>query len=149
MRGAHTGVMPEVNRELADFLRRARGKVDPTRSVLPTDDRVRRVPGLRREEVAFLAGVSSDYDTRLEQGRRITPSPAVVDAIAAALGLDVAGRTHLRSLITGTPTAGPRLWQRHSAPGQVWSGSSTPWTRPLWCSDGARTCSRAIGWLAL
>lgn len=57
------------------------------------------MPGLRREEVALLAGVSTDYYARLEQGRRITPSPSVVEAIGRALGLDAAGRAHLEDLI--------------------------------------------------
>ncbi|MEU8397029.1 helix-turn-helix transcriptional regulator [Nonomuraea sp. NPDC048892] len=91
-----------VNRELADFLRRARSKVDPARAGLPPDDRIRRVPGLRREEVALLAGVSTDYYTRLEQGRRITPSDQVLDAVANALDLDDAGRTYLRELVGAT-----------------------------------------------
>ncbi|MEU4683482.1 helix-turn-helix transcriptional regulator [Streptomyces xinghaiensis] len=91
--------MPEKNTELADFLRRARSQCDASRAGLPADGRVRRVPGLRREEVAFLAGVSTDYYTRLEQGRRIVPSPPVVDAIGRALGLDRAGRAHLADLI--------------------------------------------------
>ncbi len=91
--------MAETNRELADFLRRARGQVDPARAGLPPDGRVRRVPGLRREEVALLAGVSTDYYARLEQGRRITPSPAVVEAIGRALQLDAASRAHLQDLI--------------------------------------------------
>lgn len=90
--------MQGVNRELADFLRRARARINPAQAGLPADGRIRRVPGLRREEVAFLAGVSSDYYARLEQGRKIVPSPAVVDAIARALGLDAAGRAHLRAL---------------------------------------------------
>jgi transcriptional regulator with XRE-family HTH domain len=95
-----------TNQELADFLRRARNQVDPARAGLPPDGRVRRVPGLRREEVARLAGVSTDYYARLEQGRRITPSAAVVEAIGRALGLDAAGRAHLNDLIglTSTPT---------------------------------------------
>ncbi len=59
---------------------------------------------MRREEVARLAGVSTDYYARLEQGRRMTPSPGVVDAIARALELDAAGRTHLDHLI-GIPSA--------------------------------------------
>ncbi|MCC3653379.1 helix-turn-helix transcriptional regulator [Streptomyces sp. S07_1.15] len=91
--------MPEKNTELADFLRRARSQCDASRAGLPADGRVRRVPGLRREEVAFLAGVSTDYYTRLEQGRRIVPSPSVVDAVGRALGLDRAGRAHLADLI--------------------------------------------------
>ncbi|MEU9886723.1 helix-turn-helix transcriptional regulator [Sphaerisporangium sp. NPDC051011] len=62
------------------------------------------MPGLRREEVALLAGVSTDYYARLEQGRRITPSAAVVEAIGRALGLDAAGRAHLEDLI-GLPAA--------------------------------------------
>lgn len=95
--------MPDVNRDLADFLRRARARVDPQRTGLPADDRVRRVAGLRREEVARLARVSTDYYTRLEQGRRITPSAGVIDAIAGALDLDDAGRTHLLHLIGNEP----------------------------------------------
>jgi transcriptional regulator with XRE-family HTH domain len=55
----------------------------------------RRVPGLRREEVAMLAGVSVDYYTRLEQGRSISPSDAVLDSLATALRLTPAQRTHL------------------------------------------------------
>lgn len=91
--------MIDRNQELADFLRRARSQVDPGRTGLPADGRVRRVPGLRREEVAMLAQVSADYYTRLEQGRPISPSPSIVDAIARALDLDEAGRKHLRDLI--------------------------------------------------
>ncbi|MUL39779.1 helix-turn-helix domain-containing protein [Streptomonospora sp. PA3] len=106
--------MTEVNRELADFLRRARSKADPERAGLPADGRVRRVPGLRREEVAMLAGVSTDYYTRLEQGRRITPSAGVINGIAHALGLDDAGRLHLVHLIgaAGRPSRRPTAAQR-------------------------------------
>lgn len=109
VRVGHNGGMPEKNTELADFLRRARGQCDASRSGLPADGRVRRVPGLRREEVAFLAGMSTDYYARLEQGRRIVPSLSVVDAIGRALGLDEAGRAHLADLIgLGTRTSSPR-----------------------------------------
>lgn len=94
--------MADTNRDLADFLKRARSAVDPARAGLPADGRIRRVPGLRREEVALLAGVSTDYYTRLEQGRRITPSTAVLDAIARALDLDATGRAHLGHLV-GAP----------------------------------------------
>jgi transcriptional regulator with XRE-family HTH domain len=99
------------NQELADFLRRARARISSAEAGLPTDGRIRRVPGLRREEVALLAGVSSDYYTRLEQGRSIVPSSAVIDAIARALEMDAAGQAHLRTLIG---LAGPG--NRRSAP---------------------------------
>ena len=91
--------MTEKNQELADFLRRTRGQCDPARAGLPADARIRRVPGLRREEVALLAGVSTDYYARLEQGRRIVPSPSVLEALGRALGLDAAGQAHLEDLI--------------------------------------------------
>ncbi|OLR93479.1 helix-turn-helix domain-containing protein [Actinokineospora bangkokensis] len=106
--------MPEINRELADFLRRARSQVDPSRAGLPPDGRARRVPGLRREEVARLAGVSTDYYTRLEQGRRASPSPSVIAALGRALGLDAAGRAHLEDLIglTSAPRRRTRGAQR-------------------------------------
>ena len=100
--------MAENNRELADFLQRARGQQDPQRAGLPADSRVRRVPGLRREEVALLAGVSTDYYARLEQGRRIVPSPAVIDALVRALDLGPAGRAHLEDLIGIGPSASSR-----------------------------------------
>jgi transcriptional regulator with XRE-family HTH domain len=102
------GSVADANRELADFLRRARAQVDPARAGLPPDSRVRRVPGLRREEVARLAGVSTDYYARLEQGRRITPSTAVMEAIGRALRLDAAGRAHLKDLIGLTTTPARR-----------------------------------------
>lgn len=98
--------MARTNRELADFLRRARSLGDPARAGLPADGRVRRVPGLRREEVALLAGVSTDYYARLEQGRRIVPSPPVVAAIGRALELDDAGRAHLEALIERSAGSG-------------------------------------------
>ncbi|RMI13834.1 helix-turn-helix transcriptional regulator [Cellulomonas triticagri] len=107
--------MADVNRELADFLRRARGQADRARAGLPPDDRVRRVPGLRREEVAALARVSTDYYTRLEQGRRIVPSAGVVAAIATALDLDDAGRAHLTHLIGATPRPSRRPVRAQSA----------------------------------
>ncbi|MGW7519790.1 helix-turn-helix transcriptional regulator [Streptomyces sp. NPDC054796] len=101
--------MAENNRELGSFLRKARGQVDPEQAGLPPDSRTRRVPGLRREEVARLAGVSSDYYARLEQGRPIAPSPGVVDALCRALNLDEAGRTYLHTLlgVTATPSRRP------------------------------------------
>ncbi len=74
-------------------------------------------PGLRREEVALLAGVSSDHYACLEQGRGIIPSPAVVDASARALHLDAAGRSHLHSLIQrNTGTKPQRVFAQRARP---------------------------------
>ncbi|MER7370280.1 helix-turn-helix transcriptional regulator [Nonomuraea wenchangensis] len=88
------------SRELADFLRSRRARITPDRTGLPADGRARRVPGLRRDEVARLAGVSTEYYTRLEQGRAGNPSPEVVEALARALELDLAEREHLSDLLT-------------------------------------------------
>lgn len=82
---------------LGDFLRARREALKPRDVGLPELGR-RRVPGLRREEVAMLANVSSDYYTRLEQGRETSPSPQIIDAIAAALHLDEEAHDHLRRL---------------------------------------------------
>ncbi len=75
---------------------------------LPERGSYRRVPGLRREEVAQLAAVSTDYYTRLEQGRNISPSDGVLEAIADALQLDDAERAHLFDLAKPAPSASRR-----------------------------------------
>jgi transcriptional regulator with XRE-family HTH domain len=98
-RGASiVGVAPppsEARRaELSDFLRTRRAKVAPQDVGLEANGR-RRTPGLRREEVAQLAGVGLSWYTWLEQGRDIHPSPQVLDAIARVLALDAAERAHL------------------------------------------------------
>ena len=87
----------DANAELGEFLRSRRSRISPESVGLPTGA-VRRVPGLRREELARLAGVSMDYYTRLEQGRHIVPSEGVLDAIATALSLDDVERTYLSEL---------------------------------------------------
>ncbi|MEU3979170.1 helix-turn-helix transcriptional regulator [Streptomyces sp. NPDC026672] len=87
----------ERNEGLGDFLRARRAAIDP-RLLGIHDPAPRRVPGLRREELAALAGVSVDYYTRLEQGRPITPSEAVLDALADALRLDPAERSYLHAV---------------------------------------------------
>lgn len=92
--------MSDPHRELGEFLRRARARRNPETTGLLPDDRIRRVPGLRREEVALLAGVSTDYYTRLEQGRNIAPSTQVIDALIRALDLDAAGQAYFRTLVT-------------------------------------------------
>src|SRR3954447_10646880 len=77
--------------------RRARVTPDQAGLYVPQGD-VRRVPGLRREEVAHLAGVSVDYYTRLEKGHLETASAAVLEAIARSLQLNAAERAHLYAL---------------------------------------------------
>lgn len=82
---------------LGDYLRARRGLVKPEAVGLPAGG-ARRVDGLRREEVALLAGISSDYYLRLEQGRDRNPSPQVLDSLARVLQLDQAGVDYLHEL---------------------------------------------------
>src|SRR5690349_24263039 len=84
-------------RELASFLRSRRERISPEQVGLPAGGR-RRTPGLRREEVAQLAGVGVTWYTWLEQGRDINASEQVLDAIAATLHLDPIERSHLYTL---------------------------------------------------
>ncbi|GAA3978557.1 helix-turn-helix transcriptional regulator [Streptomyces sp. NBC_01352] len=83
--------------ELGDFLRSRRARIQPEEVGLPSYGR-RRVPGLRREEVAQLAGVSVDYYIRLEQGRGPSVSDAVLDAIARVLNMDETEHAYLRTV---------------------------------------------------
>lgn len=84
--------------ELGEFLRSRRARLQPEDAGLPTFGGRRRVPGLRREELAQLAGVSAGYYTRLEQGQSPNASDAVLDAVARVLRLDEAERAHLYAL---------------------------------------------------
>ncbi|MFE0455594.1 helix-turn-helix domain-containing protein [Streptomyces sp. NPDC058914] len=102
---------------LGEFLRSCRSRLVPDEVGMPRTGR-RRVSGLRREELAQLAGMSVDYYTRLEQGRSRTASHAVLDALAAALRLDGAERAHLFDLAADhrpRPGAGDRVLQRVNA----------------------------------
>ncbi|MGW1375750.1 helix-turn-helix domain-containing protein [Streptomyces sp. NPDC002446] len=91
----------DTRRALGGFLRARRGRVAPEHVGLAGGGR-RRVRGLRREELAQLAGISVDYYVRLEQGRATQPSHEVLDALARALDLDAAERRHLATL-AGAP----------------------------------------------
>ncbi|ROR42819.1 helix-turn-helix domain-containing protein [Kitasatospora cineracea] len=102
----------ERSREIADFLRTRRAAIAPGPAGLPADGRVRRVPGLRRDEVARLAGVSTEYYTRLEQGRAGRPSTEVVQALARALRLDPSEREHLADLLLPAEHAARRAPER-------------------------------------
>ncbi|WP_327725408.1 helix-turn-helix transcriptional regulator [Streptomyces europaeiscabiei] len=84
--------------ELGRFLRARRTRVTPGDVGLPAASGMRRTPGLRREELATLAGISIDYYARLERGTETRPSPSVIDALARALLLGEAEHQHLREL---------------------------------------------------
>jgi transcriptional regulator with XRE-family HTH domain len=90
--------------ELADFLKACRGRVQPADVGLPAGTR-RRTPGLRREEVARLAGISVDYYVRLEQARGPHPSRQVLMALVRALRLAEDERNHLLRLACADPVA--------------------------------------------
>ena len=92
--------------ELGEFLKARRAELSPREVSLPETGAARRVPGLRREEVAQLAAISTDYYTRLEQGR-IPVSAPVLNALARALHLDDDQRSYLAEL-AGKDTARPR-----------------------------------------
>ena len=104
----------DTSEEIRQFLSSRRARLTPARSGLPTYGRQRRVPGLRREEVALLAGISIDYYTRLERGNGRGVSDEVLGAIARALQFSTDERTHLENLVraanaepAAVPTAVP------------------------------------------
>jgi transcriptional regulator with XRE-family HTH domain len=94
------------NTELREFLRSRRARITPEQAGLAEEAGARRVPGLRREEVARLAGMSVDYYIRLERGRNLNVSESVLDALARALQLNDTERGHLFTV------ARPRRGQR-------------------------------------
>jgi transcriptional regulator with XRE-family HTH domain len=97
----------DANDELAEFLTTRRAKVTPEQAGLPSYGQ-RRVPGLRREEVASLAGVSVEYYKRLERGNASGVSDSVLEALARALQLDEAERAHLFDLArAASPVVAP------------------------------------------
>jgi transcriptional regulator with XRE-family HTH domain len=94
----------DPRQELAEFLKTRRTRVRPEDLGLEPGPR-RRVAGLRREELALLAGVSTDYYQRMEQGRDVNPSEQVLDAIARALEFTPEESRHLRNLAAATRTS--------------------------------------------
>ncbi|MYV97395.1 helix-turn-helix transcriptional regulator [Streptomyces sp. SID3343] len=111
----------DTQAELGDFLRSRRARLRPEDAGLPTFGGRRRVPGLRREELAQLAGVSAGYYTRLEQGQSPNASDSVLDAVARVLRLDDAERTHLYTLARPKPMGR----RRAARPEQVRPGVRT------------------------
>jgi transcriptional regulator with XRE-family HTH domain len=96
----------ERREDIRQFLISRRAKISPEQAGIPNYGELRRVPGLRREEVAQLAGVSTDYYTRLERGNLRGVSDSVLESVSSALQLDEAERAHLMDLArtANTPT---------------------------------------------
>lgn len=114
--------MSAKSSEVRDFLVTRRAKITPERAGLTIYGANRRVPGLRREEVAMLAGVSADYYTRLEKGNLAGVSDSVLDAVANALQLDEAERVYLFDLARAANSTGrphTRAGQRRRSPHRV------------------------------
>jgi hypothetical protein len=107
----------DLSAEIRDFLSTRRARITPEQAGLPAYGGNRRVKGLRREEVAMLAGVSVDYYVRMERGSLAGASESVLDALAAALRLDEAERTHLFALAKESGAHGKP--QRRTAPTTV------------------------------
>jgi transcriptional regulator with XRE-family HTH domain len=116
----------DVRREVREFLSTRRARITPDRAGLPTTGG-RRVPGLRRSEVATLAGLSVEYYARLERGQIAGASSGVLEALARALQLDDTERAHLFDLARtadGIPTSGRA---RRRAPAKAASRPSLQW----------------------
>ncbi|BBC29682.1 XRE family transcriptional regulator [Streptomyces graminofaciens] len=106
--GTNRDIRDDFRAEIREFLGTRRAKVTPEQAGLPVyGGERRRVPGLRREEVALLAGISSEYYTRLERGNATGVSESIIDGIAQALQLDEAERIHLLDLLRGAGTTRP------------------------------------------
>jgi transcriptional regulator with XRE-family HTH domain len=100
---------------LGDYLRARRGLITPQQAGIP-DHGTRRVPGLRREEVAMLAGISADYYLRLERGRDRNPSVQVLESIARVLELDGEHLEYLVALTADRPRRPRRRAPRETVP---------------------------------
>src|SRR4051794_16068554 len=106
--------MDTPGKELGAFLASRRAKITPQQAGLPTFGGKRRVPGLRREELAMLAGVSVEYLTRVERGNAAGVSDSVLEALARALQLDEAEASHLHDLARATRGGGAREPRRRA-----------------------------------
>jgi transcriptional regulator with XRE-family HTH domain len=112
----------DIKQEVREFLVSRRARITPTQAGLPSWGERRRVKGLRREEVAMLAGVSVEYYVRLERGNLGGVSESVLEAVANALQLDEAERAHLYDLArtaSTSPSRATRASTRHHVRPQV------------------------------
>jgi len=108
-----------TSKDLGDFLASRRARITPEQAGLPVYGTKRRVPGLRREEAALLAGISVEYYTRLERGHAAGISDAVLDGLARALQLTEAERAHLGNLIRTAGSARRTAAARRPTPSTV------------------------------
>jgi transcriptional regulator with XRE-family HTH domain len=123
--------------DIRDFLITRRARIRPEEAGLPAYGGNRRVPGLRREEVAMLAGVSVDYYTRLERGNARGASDSVLEALASALRLDEAERAHLFDLVHKTTSVrAPRRATRSQVRPPVQRILDSMTTSPAYLRDG-------------
>ena len=126
--------------EVRDFLVSRRARITPAEAGVVNDGSLRRVPGLRRREVAVLAGVSIEYYTRLERGNLSGVSDSVLEAVGRALHLDEAERAHLFDLARAQGPARKRAVAARSR--------SAPRCRPPWTrSPAALRSSATAGWM--
>src|SRR3954463_4358338 len=101
--------------DLREFLTSRRELLTPAEAGLPDFGGRRRVKGLRREEVALLAGMSTEYYVRLERGNAVGVSESILEGISRALRLDAAERSHLRDLVRTANEGGRARRQRKSS----------------------------------
>ena len=134
----------DMSSEIREFLSSRRARITPEQAGLPAYGGNRRVKGLRREEVAMLAGVSVDYYVRMERGSLAGASETVLDALASALQLDEAERDHLFALARESGPASSRRKRKAMARcglryNRSWMPS--PMRRPGFATAGT-TCLR-------
>jgi transcriptional regulator with XRE-family HTH domain len=109
--------------DIREFLTTRRARLTPDQAGLPQFGGRRRVPGLRREEVALLAGMSTEYYVRLERGNATGVSESILDGISRALRLDAAEQSHLRDLVrTANEGANTRRQRKSSRQQQIHAG---------------------------
>lgn len=146
--------VPVQRRLLAEFLRARRARLTPAAAGLPAGAPRRRTPGLRREEVALLAGLSTTWYTWLEQGRDVAASPQALARLADALALGRAERAYLFELAGRRDPALPAAAEDHVAPAALVAAVSAypgpayvldrGWTAVAWNGAAAHLF---IGWL--
>jgi transcriptional regulator with XRE-family HTH domain len=128
----------DLRSEIREFLSSRRARITPEQAGLPAYGGNRRVTGLRREEVAMLAGVSVDYYVRMERGSLAGASDGVLDALANALQLDEAERAHLLALAlaSGAGSSSRQRPTRHTVRPGIQQVLDAMTQAPAWVRNG-------------